>query len=283
MRGSVKRLFYVAVTRARDHLVMLSDKPNGAKDTFLRLLIDPEARKEGPPPECLFPDGFSADVPEYAHPESALSRGEAAKPVPPVGEAGERGNMNVPPPERLATLSGGKGVRFISPSSLADYALIKAASPQGSPEGAIVTGKLVHEALESFGKTGFYNLRRLTSFGQSSRQEAAEAENILSSLLSQPPMKELLSAGVGKHFELPLLVRNKDGIIYGFADLVIVADGVVTVIDFKTGMSDVPEELCRLAYRPQLEAYAEAVREVFGVPNVVKYLLIAETGKLLAV
>ncbi len=96
-------------------------------------------------------------------------------------------------------------------------------------------------------------------------------------------MKELLSAGVGKHFELPLLLRNKDEIIYGFADLVIVADGVATVIDFKTGMSDVPEELCRLAYRPQLEAYAEAVREVFGVPIVEKYLLIAETGKLLAV
>ena len=92
-----KRLFYVAVTRARDHLVMLSDKPEGAKDTFLRLLIDPEARKEGPPPECLFPDGFSAAVTEYDYPESALSWGEADAPVPSVGEAGERGEYERAP------------------------------------------------------------------------------------------------------------------------------------------------------------------------------------------
>ena len=214
-----KRLFYVAVTRARDHLVMLSDKPEGAKETFLRLLINPEARKEGPPPECLFPDGFSSEVSEYDYPESGgegnaimEARGEADAPLPSVGhlaaakgpkmercnapehEGGERGNMNVPPPGNLAPLSGGKGVRFISPSALANHALIKAASPEGS----MVTGKLVHEALESFGRTGFYDLRRLTSFGQSSRQEAAEAEKILSSLLSKPPVKELLSAGAGK-------------------------------------------------------------------------------------
>ena len=57
------------------------------------------------------------------------------------------------------------------------------------------------------------------------------------------------------------------------------ADGVATVIDFRTGIWNMPEELCRVAYRPQLEAYAEAVREVFGVPIVEKYLLIAETGR----
>lgn len=278
-----KRLFYVAVTRARDHLVMLSDKPEGGRDTFLKMLIDPEARKEGPPPECLFPEGFSADVSDYAYPvlpHSATGlRPEAVPPLPPVGEGGERGNMDLPPPGNLAPLSGGKGRRFISPSSLADHALIKEAGVSGS----IVTGKLVHEALESLGRTGAYDLRRLASIGQSTRQEAAEAEDILSDLLSNAKMKGLLSAGAGKYFELPLLIRNKDEIIYGFADLVVVEGERARVIDFKTGISEVPEELCAATYRPQLEAYAEAVREVFGVPVVEKYLLIAETCKLLSV
>jgi ATP-dependent helicase/nuclease subunit A len=298
-----KRLFYVAVTRARDHLVMLSGKPEGAKDTFLRLLIDPEARNEGPPPECLFPDGFSAEVSEYEYP--ARDSRETAHPLPRplshyreggaepdarpfVGEGGERGD-NLPPPENLAPLaplpplSGGNGRRFVSPSALADHALIKTAGPESSPGGSIVTGKLVHEALESFGRTGGYELRNLASVGQSTRQEAREAEKILSGLLSEPRMKELLSAGAGKYFELPLLIRSKDDIVYGFADLVIVEGDKARVIDFKTGISEFPKELCAAAYRPQLEAYAEAVREVFGVPVIEKYLLIAETCKLLLV
>ncbi|MGC2425138.1 MAG: UvrD-helicase domain-containing protein [Nitrospirota bacterium] len=279
-----KRLFYVAVTRARDHMVMLSDTPEGAKDTFLRMLIDPEVRKEGPPPECLFPEGFSADVSAYGYP--ALPFASDTRPemdLPGGSGEGAAPDYLLPPAANLAPLSGGKYARFISPSALADHASIKAARVSGSPEGSIVTGKLVHEALESFGRTGVYSLRRLASFGQSTKQEAREAEKILSNLLSKPPMKELLSAGIGKHFELPLLIRNTDEIIYGFADLVIVADGIAKVIDFKTGISNVPEELCRVAYRPQLEAYAEAVREVFGVREVEKYLLIAETCKLLPV
>jgi ATP-dependent exoDNAse (exonuclease V) beta subunit len=196
----------------------------------------------------------------------------------PEHEGGERGD-NLPPPENLAPLSGSPSARFISPSALADHALIKAAGAEGS----VTTGKLVHEALESFGRIGSYNLRQLHSFNQCNKQEASEAEKILSRLLSKPQVKELLCPGIGKHFELPVLLRNKEEIIYGFADLVIVTDGKAMVIDFKTGISNVPEELCAVAYRPQLDAYADAVREVFGVPVVEKYLLIAETGKLLPV
>jgi ATP-dependent helicase/nuclease subunit A len=269
-----KRLFYVAVTRARDHLVMLSDTREGGRDTFLKILLDAS-------PECLFPEGFSAEVSEYAYPVLPPFDSGPRPEMYLSGGYGE-GALNLPPPENLAPLpplSGGKGRRFISPSSLADHALIKAAGAEGS----VVTGKLVHEALESFGRTGVYSLRRLASFGQSTKQEAAEAEEILSNLLSKPQVKELLSAGFGKYFELPLLIRNKDEIIYGFADLVIVEGEKARVIDFKTGISNVPEELCATSYRPQLEAYAEAVREVFGIPFVEKYLLIAETGKLLSV
>jgi ATP-dependent exoDNAse (exonuclease V) beta subunit len=295
-----KRLFYVAVTRARDHLVMLSGKPEGARDTFLRLLIDEEARHLAPPPGCLFPEGFSAEVSEYEYPardsrETAhpLPRplGAGPDPRPSVGDGGERAERggrgnNLPPPENLAPLAplpGGGGRRFVSPSSLADHALIKAAGPESSPGGSIVTGKLVHEALESFGRTGGYGLTKLSSFGQSTRQEAREAEKILSGLLSDAKMRELLSAGAGKYFELPLLIRSTDDVVYGFADLVIVEGEKARVIDFKTGISELPEELCAAAYRPQLEAYAEAVRAVFGVRVVEKYLLVAETCKLLLV
>ncbi|MHB8173526.1 MAG: UvrD-helicase domain-containing protein [Nitrospirota bacterium] len=278
------RLFYVAVTRARDHLVMLSgmEKPRG--ETFMRMLADPEIR-QAPPPVCLFPEpvdrrqGFSADVSEYVYPAPPSNeRARSDKPChrPPVAEG-----MRMPPPENLAPLPDPPGTRFISPSSLADHELLKSAPAWG--EGSAAIGRLVHEALESYGRTGGYNMKTLPSFGQSSKSEAEEAERILVKLLSLPHIKELLSPCDSKYFELPLLIRNGDAVVYGFADLVIVADGAARVIDFKTGISNIPEEICALAYRPQLDAYADAVRAIFGVRGVEKHLLIAETGKLLPV
>ncbi len=280
------RLFYVAVTRARDHLIMLSGSRATSfgqgrsfrPESFAGMLLYAS-------PECLFGQGFSADVTEYDYPEARFSgtSPDYLDSFTPAVEGGET-RHKMPPPERVAPLPDCPGVgslatgRFISPSSLADSALLKDA---GRSEGSAAVGSLVHEALESYGKTGGYNIRTLPSFGRSSGDEAAEADKILANLLSLPHVKEIFSAP--GYYELPLLLRDGDDIIYGFADLVIVENGMARVIDFKTGMADVPEDICVRAYRPQLEAYAKAVRAVFGVGEPEKYLLIAETGKLLPV
>ena len=268
------RLFYVAVTRARDRLIMLSGAGKPRRETFLSMLTDQEVR-QAPSPECLFPNGFSGDFPEYGYPET---RSAGYLPALSPAGGGLETEHKMPPREHIAPLPDGPGTRFISPSSLADHALLKNA---GHAEGSAAVGRLVHEALESYGKTGGYNIGALPSFARSSAKEAAEAEKILANLLSMPHIKELFSAPAYR--ELPLLFRAGGGIIYGFADLVIVEDGVARVIDFKTGMANIPEDICVRAYRPQLEAYAKAVGAVFGTGVVKKYILIAETGKLLPV
>ncbi len=272
------RLFYVAVTRARDHLIMLSDTEKPRKGTFLGMLTDREVR-QAPPPECLFGQGFSADATEYDYPEARFSGSSPEYPdsFASAVEGRETGHK-MPSPERILPLPDCQGTQFISPSSLADYALLKDAGHSG---GSAAVGSLVHEALESYGRTGTYSIEALPSFGRSSGDEAAEAGKILANLLSLPHVEELFSAP--GYYELPLILRDGGDIIYGFADLVIVEDGVARVIDFKTGMANIPEDICVRAYRPQLEAYAKAVRAVFGVGVAEKYLLIAETGKLLPV
>ncbi len=295
--GEKARLFYVAATRARDHLIMLSgNRPTGfgkvrsfRPESFAGMLLSAS-------PRCLFKEGFSWNVFEYDYPGAAPSRHnplshEMASGEEKPAEGGLEAGHKMPPPERVAPLpdcpsTGSRSTgRFISPSSLADYALIEDAGHAG---GSAAVGTLVHEALESYGKTGGYDIKALPSSGRSSAKEAAEAGKILAGLLSLPHVKELFDAP--GYYELPLLLRDGDDIIYGFADLVIVEDGMARIIDFKTGMADIPEDICVRAYRPQLEAYAKAVRAVFGVrqpvyrPLLVKtYLLIAETGELLPV
>ncbi len=192
-----------------------------------------------------------------------------------------------PQPGRLAPLPVDGALRFLAPSSMAvpledhtgDFA-------QNDP---FLRGTIVHRALESYGKTGTYDLSSIakaepgfTALGGADGKKLLEdIEKAISRMLADPAIMRLFE-GAGRYFELPLLVRRGGDIIGGTADLVIIEGGRATVVDYKTGLEGFSEEDIMNAYSPQLMAYAVAVQEAFGVPDVECCLLVVDRVKLIS-
>jgi len=78
----------------------------------------------------------------------------------------------------------------------------------------------------------------------------------------------------------PELGEGDEILLQGVVDLYAVKDGAVTVVDFKTDRvseQTLPEKLA--FYRPQLEAYSEALEKILGLPVGRKILYFFHTGQ----
>ena len=103
----------------------------------------------------------------------------------------------------------------------------------------------------------------------------------LTKLLADPGMRELLSPGPGKHFELPLMLMQGRELTYGRADLVIIQGDTARVYDYKTGLAGLPDEEVLRIYSPQLAGYCDAARGAFGLPRAEGFILLVDSGRLL--
>lgn len=264
------RLLYVAMTRAKDHLrIIAEDKDDGrppAKGSWLRLITDASPahllRGEIEPPARM-----EAVAPAVTPPDTATEMPDLVRLAP------------LPVPEGIIYTSPSRLVRALPEESKGDNALAR------------LRGLLIHSALESFGKSGSYDMRaiafRTEGVDGLSAQAAGElikdAGASVDALLSEARFRDLLTGGSGRYFELPLMMMRGSELIEGKADLVIVEGNSARVIDYKTGYLDTPIEALRQAYAPQLAAYSDAVKGAFGLKTVSAYLLLVDKGKLVEV
>ncbi|HEY3346809.1 MAG TPA: UvrD-helicase domain-containing protein, partial [Nitrospirota bacterium] len=134
------RLLYVAMTRARDHLVMVSQE--GPKQSGWMELL-----KINPSGKLLGAAGYSEERKLYDYPE-------ARQGLMPEGPPENGLQPGLPDPAKLAPLPTPSGIMFRRASELASN-LPEALSPDGASDPRL-RGILVHLALEQYGKAGKY-------------------------------------------------------------------------------------------------------------------------------
>jgi ATP-dependent helicase/nuclease subunit A len=272
-----KRLFYVAITRARGRLILLnggdrdapwiaplkalgydaahppSDGARLADGRVLHRVVAPKAAERAPAP---------VDVPSIDELEAAVAATCAA--VAAAGAAGPR----VAQPS--AAERPGREPTAAAPRAGRAAALARA------------VGSAAHRALaraDSFGAPGDGAIE--ASAREAAREEGldeAEVAHATRELLAGEPARRLLESLRGAKViarELPLVLAREGVTWRGSADLVLEERERTIVADWKSDASDDPAELAR-RHRPQLEVYRDALAralELAAAPSMELLLL----------
>jgi ATP-dependent helicase/nuclease subunit A len=258
-----KRLFYVAVTRAKDHLILCGEMPDAAPESLadgktrmawlahcLGLCDEVYARGEAVIetlriPLTLDPAAIPVDVQEIA---------PVCLPVP----------DDIPAPEVPACIhSNGKRERAYSASEVEAY-LRGPASAGTTKDDAVTRGLVVHEVFR--GRDPVAVLRR---YGLDPAR-AAEFQELYARFLASPLMQGI----VRDHREVPFSVRVNGIAFRGVIDrLVQRQNGTWMLIDYKTGTPGDAGE-----YAIQMAIYRRAAARILGAP-VTPYLYFVDADR----
>jgi ATP-dependent helicase/nuclease subunit A len=280
-RAEENRVLYVALTRARDRLVVLGADSTG-RMPWLEALA-PWGYEKGKPLEegALLAGGGVRHVrvhPERASHEEQLVELEGA---PEAVSAYARAwdalrNEAKPPflrPSGVREDDDAIGALTRDAAGAAWWRRRAAERASRSRATARVVGSVVHRALELWDgepndlvTTGARLARYSAAREQLDADEVrAEVAALLEGFVASPLAKRLGSVDVVGR-EVPMLHRRKDGATWGGSiDLIYRdEDGDFVVADYKT--DDDPDEAeMRERYRDQLQVYAAAVREAQGL------------------
>ncbi len=281
------RLFYVAMTRARDRLVIPvywgNEKRQSEGQWFFKLLLDRVARAAGGVPE-LGASAFAAvDTSRYSleTPQQeglVLEFGGTSAELAVMDSRIQRGLWRDVRDKAANDLV--RTDKFTRPSN---HEILLAATPTDS--GRAVTqdagkrfGSFVHLALQRIDLPHTQNmacvLDEAAAEFRMTAEQRAEGEMLLRrALTSELFVKRILPAGKW-YRELPFTVKIDGKLTDGAMDLVFVEHGRPVIVDFKTDnvrVEDVPQRSLR--HRPQAEAYARALETILGKgkPEVLLY------------
>ncbi len=279
-----RRLLYVAMTRARDFLVLpvfwVKRKKDGEKDipnrSFLKYLqpylCEPDQVPFGKwDQEMMFYDTNTLpleteEAPPFSFPFELEKRGDQALRLALFQreewrkgqeELKRRAGMGRP----LTTAIG-----KVEEVEKDDEWMI---SPAAGGEGAIF-GKLVHRLFEKVDwargdllkEMAVIEGRGLGATGPMIQR----AREMVREVLESEMMKRIIRSG-NVYKEVPFVFK-KDGTLFeGVMDIVFKeAEGLV-VVDFKTDLVDEKNLKSKVEhYRPQVEVYADAIQTIFGIP-----------------
>ncbi|WP_292521328.1 exodeoxyribonuclease V subunit beta [Methanoculleus sp.] len=260
-----KRLFYVAVTRAKDHLLLCGEMPAAVPKTLadgktrmawlaLCLGLSEEACTRGETVLAL-PDGRALSIPITLDP--------AAIPV----DMQETAPVYLPLPDDVTVaavparaLPTADEECVYSASEVEEYLCgTGEVRPTGfaAGEDTLIRGLVVHEVFR--GRDPAAVLRR---YGMDPGR-AGEYRVLYDQFLASPLMQDVVS----DHREVPFLARVNGFTFQGAIDRLIQRpDGVWVLIDYKTGAGGSVDE-----YAVQMTIYRHAARQILGEP-VVPYL-----------
>jgi ATP-dependent helicase/nuclease subunit A len=277
-REEQKRVLYVAMTRAREHLTLSSaavERPQGA--SFLAMLKDSVGDLDSPDDSTTLRAGSgSIEFRRVREPEPSPRPRKKSAPAQRTmvdwqayEELWRRRQRDY---ERALAEP-----RFLTPTALkrreadliADATRPSAPSPASSD--ALLIGELTHAFLqdwnfqsepENFPLTlaRFLTPRLAESPARDHARIRSDLEGILATFLASETYRELRSAEIlGR--ETPFLMPWNDRIMEGVIDLLYEHDGLLYIADYKTDRIE-KADLAKAAetYRHQIEIYSEAVR-----------------------
>jgi len=290
-----QRLLYVAMTRARDHLVMLGSWSDGKTtvkpDTWLEYLHTSvpkpdDEKKENAVVVSAYPDWqASALAGETATEPSALDQGE--KPPLIVNAATIRENLQ--PLPRSERPEWKKATDFIhqEKEEAIEKLFLQAGAQAVSP---LTRGSVLHRCLEEFTKHGAYSLDAviaefpdLLSLGDDRKQAfRVDADSVLDTVLRNEEFSWIFGRRPGSFSELPFLLRKGHDIVSGMIDRVVIDGSKGFVIDYKSiFLENEALEAWLSHYRPQVEIYCEAVKSIFVLEKVEGSLLFLDSNRLI--
>jgi ATP-dependent helicase/nuclease subunit A len=292
-----QRLLYVAMTRARDHLVMLGTlndgktpiKPNTWLDYLHRTI--PMFKATG--------DDGRARIINYAYPEwqaqvinselPALPRSPQQKEKPIHEIDVEAVLENLSPVLRSETPEWKKATDFIhqEKEESIEKLFLQGETRAVSP---LTRGSVLHRCLEEFTKIGAYDLNRvimeypdiLTLSDDVKHQFIDDVSSVLTAVLGKSDLSWIFERRPWSYSELPFLYKKGHVLISGIMDRVVIKEGKGFVIDYKAILVENDETLASWKdhYRPQIQIYCEAVKEMFGLQDVEGSLLFLDSSRL---
>ncbi len=287
-----ERLLYVAMTRARDHLVMIGTL--GPKTPYkssswlasLRKAVPSEGAGKAPSAAVIrtaLPEGTvlpEPPAPAPSTPRELLRRGGAVDGAKVVAALSPVAAGRVPEWKKATDLlEAGR-----------EWSLEQHPHREGAGLPPAARGNIYHRCLEELSSGGAFDLRAVAGgFSEFLALSPGDRERFLDdaaarirSLTENEDLAWIFRHRPGAYAELPFLFRRGTEIVSGIIDRVVVQDGRGFVIDYKsttvTGGGDVQTWIDH--YRPQVRVYCEAVREIFALERVEGYLLFLDSGRL---
>jgi ATP-dependent helicase/nuclease subunit A len=270
-REETKRLLYVALTRARDRLYLGSVLKEGRiqptrgslAEVLPASLIDAmnAAAIAGEPVRwrshvLTFVGG--ADLVRSAH-AAGLTRPALHDCQHGPDEVGATSATDVD----FEPVEDGS-VRRVSAGSVIDHAATMPAVAGAGRESHRVLGTLVHRLVRRFGLApaadidaavpGLLNAREAVDIPES-EAVCRDAANAYRALCSMSDVRDLYHAGAPLH-EVPFTMALDGQIVRGTIDCLVVADGAISVLEFKTGRA-------RPEHAIQVELYGKAVQALY--------------------
>ena len=292
LRREHQRLFYVAMTRARDHLFMLGTLANNKAAVKQNTWLDYLHRAIGPPQDI----GKGADrISEYAYPDWQAQEGPTYTQAGPRA-AGTEHNIGINAQVVLGNLSPLPRSETPEWKRATDFISQETESPV--PGGAtavspLLRGTVCHRCLELFTKTGAYDLDavvgehpEILALGNDEvRNFKNDTLAILGTVLNNAAYAWIFEQGDSAYSELPFLYKKEHALISGIIDRVVIKNNAGFVIDYKAILIENDDALAAWQdhYRPQVAVYCEAVKEIFRLERVEGYLLFLDSNRLVHV
>jgi double-strand break repair helicase AddA len=308
LRREHQRLLYVAMTRARDHLVMIGtlnrDEKPLSPHTWLGYLhtAAPKPLFDSPnepqpgvriyacpaaPAEAVV-DSTPPQVPLPVVPlQKDVSGGPARLPVKQIDVRRVIGNLSPVPPSRSPEWK--RATDFIEQDTETALELF---SRQASVETVppLTRGTVLHRCLEEQTKLGAYSLERICvgfpeiqSLEERARQRFMDnARSVLKRVLMNSELAWVFERTVHAYSELPFLYKRGNTLVSGVIDRVVIRNDRAHVVDYKAILLENDKALQAWSdhYRPQVLIYCEAVKDLFQPGSVEGSLLFLDSNRL---
>jgi ATP-dependent helicase/nuclease subunit A len=301
-----QRLLYVAMTRARDHLIMLgtlgTTKNPVKQNTWLDYI-----HTMAPQPLFEAPIEDPAGTHVYSFPglsgESNVTAASREKPHPKFakedndkGESGVSEKIdvqtileNIAPFPRSEALQWKSATDFIKKTG--GPAIESLPAPfEARTVSPVTRGNVLHRCLEEYTKNGEYDLDSILGEHTEILMLGKDALlnfkggiiSVLDRVLNDTGLAWVFARHANAYTELPFLYRKGDSLISGVMDRVVIQDGSGIVIDYKAIIVENDEALSswKKHYKPQIAIYCEAMKETFRLEHVAGYLLFLDSSRL---
>ena len=269
-----RRLFYVAMTRARDLLVVPAywwARPGDGLLRYLRAIYPPDAQGGVECDERLRIPTEAFAIDEEAH-DHFLVKTVVEDDMPPEATAfwKHRRDWWATLRERAPTLNAGR--RIVTASELvgADTHIKKPTASRDEAGGKEI-GTLVHDVLEvaDFRNPGDLQAPAvaLARDRDLSPADIRSAVELVERALALPLIAERAAKAQEVYREVPFTVEDGGTLLEGRVDLIFLEDDGAVIVDYKTDRISENGIPARVAhYRPQAELYARAMGKVLDLP-----------------
>ncbi|HSQ77425.1 MAG TPA: 3'-5' exonuclease, partial [Nitrospirota bacterium] len=293
-----QRLLYVAMTRARDHLFMIGALNDGRtpikQNTWLSYLHEAammslfEKPLETGPGQTTY--AYPSNVPIRAKSEILRMAPDGRQTRPAGAERDVKiviGNLSpVPRSETPAWKTATDYIHQEKEGSI-EKLFLQSKTRAVSP---LTRGSVLHRCLEEFTKAGAYDLFRIIAeypdvlaLGDEAKQVFIDdAATVLNAVLNKEEFRWIFELRPDAYAELPFLYRKGHALVSGKIDRVVIKDNKGYVIDYKAILIEDGDALksWQEHYRPQIEIYCEAVKDIFALQKVEGYLLFLDSTRL---